>query len=67
VTFRPTPENVAESLRWKEEDLRAATLAEQIDHDERRRYHAERDLAVFKETIARFVACSLLCPVREAA
>jgi hypothetical protein len=65
VTFKPTPEKVAEHLHWKEEELTEATvieqfLAGQMDQAERRRWNAEHDLAEFKDTIARYVACRLL-------
>ena len=71
MTFNPTPEKVAEHLRWKEEDLAEATvieryLSEQMDGAERRRWKAEHDLSHFKETIARFVGCQLLCTRRAA-
>lgn len=65
MTFNPTPEKVAQHLIWKESELAEATaieqyLASQMDEAERRRRKAERDLADFKDSIGRYVACQLL-------
>ena len=65
MTFNPTPEKVAQHLGWKETELAEATaieqyLAGQMDEAERRCRKAEYDLALFKDTIARYVACQLL-------
>lgn len=65
MTFNPTPEKVAQHLHWKEEELAEATvieqyLASQMDEAERRRWKAEHDLAGYKDTIGRYIACQLL-------